>query len=813
MPVMILALLLAVQQPPPPAPPAADAWTTLHPTALRAASGAELTLRADGSVFVGGVEPATDVYELEAEVAAGALIALRLEALPDPALPLGGASRAANANLCVSEIEVFAAAPKSRKKAVPVRFHVAHQTRGERGTARRLIDGNPGTCWVVHGSGGEPSVAVLVAEAPFGFAEGTALTVRIHQTSRWANHGLGRFRLAVSEHPAAAEAYAAPLDPIALRADAATWSGIQFLLARQHPDGTWFNWLEPEHPYGMTSLCAYALYKAGLPREHAALQLALAYLDVHPAEYTYDAALRILLYTALDPVRWRERIEQAAEVLLFVPDNYFTYQYAGGQLAGGDLSNHQFAVVALHALDEHGFALDKRLWQRIAERIVSHQHPDGSFGYHPDSGATPTMALAGLAVAAACGKAYERNGLPRKDQEALRKTVAAAVAYCGAHWLLDQSRDVGPLDRWFYYACYGMERAAALAGVERFGERDWYAEVATELCDRQHGDGSWTNPWGDHELNTAFALLTLARATAATGMPSIAARFAPRWSSAGTGAELALTAVGAPATEVYLAGIGKKMVDDFAWPGEARPRILRVQWLLDGAPAGPPVEAERDPAEAARSVLTPRFAQRLALPGNGDRELRAAVWMIPPGGTPEDAEEVRSAPLQLTLRGLVDAAVQAEMEVMRREAWSFPPEFEELEASSSHEAGRTGPGLAFDRAQSTRWSCAAGDHAPWIRAVWKRAVPVGGMRLLPALHAGRLRDGSGFDVPTRVLLILNGKEERLLEFGPAEMLTGVTVEFGRKFPLRRVELRILERTPGAEHPGLAGWREIQFFAP
>ncbi|MDA1260053.1 MAG: terpene cyclase/mutase family protein [Planctomycetota bacterium] len=805
---LTIALLPVMQQ-----LPEMDPWIPLRPTALRSEAGAELALRPDASVFVTGVEPATDVYELQAEVGAGALIALRLEAIPDSALPLSGASRSANANFCISEIEVFVSAPKSRKKPQAVRFRAVHQTRGDRGTARRLIDGNRSSSWVVHASSGEPSVVVLVAEAPFGFEKGTELTVRIRQESQWSNHGLGSFRLAVTEDAAAADSYAAKLDPVALRADAATWKGIQFLLTRQHPDGTWFDWLEPEHPGGMTSLCAYSLYKAGMPREHAALQLALAYLDTHPAEYTYDAALRILLYTSLDPERWRERIEQAAEVMMFVPDMYFTYKFAGGTGSGGDLSNHQFATVALHALDDHGFKIDKKLWQRLAERIISNQNDDGSFGYHPESGATPTMALAGLAVAAACRNAYERNGLSRKDQDVLRKAVDAAVAYCGANWLLDQPRNTGPLDRWFYYACYGMERAAALAGVEAFDEHDWYAEVATELCDVQNGDGSWHNPWGEHEMNTAFALLTLARATAATGMPSISARFAPRWSNAGTGAELAITAVGAPELQLYLAGVGKKVVEDFAWPGEERPRVLQVQWLLNGVPAGEPVVNEQDPAVAARGMVTPRFAQRLSLPGNGDYEVIAVALLIPPGFPPEDAEELRSAPLKLEVRGLADAPVQAEIEFMRREAWIFPPDFRDLSASSSHDASKTAPGLAFDRAQNTRWSCAADDKEPWIRAEWKRAVPVGAMRLLPALTSGRLADGSGFDLPRKVLLILNGKDERILEFGPAEMLTGITIEFERKLNLRRVEIRVLEREVGVEHPGLVGWREIQFFAP
>lgn len=802
--------LLAAQEPP---VGAVDPWQVLRPSASRSESGSTLELQTDGSIFVTGAEPDSDVYVVEAQVEAAPLVALRLEALPDPRLPQQGASRAANANFCVTEIELAESAPKGRREPRTVSFREVHQTRGDRGTARRLIDGSPSTYWVVHGSAGEPSVVVLVAEAPFGAEPGTTLTVRIRQESRHKNHGIGRFRLAVTADPAAAGAYAEDAGPLALRADAATWNGIQFLMRRQHPDGTWFDWLEPEHPEGMTALCAYALYKAGMPREHAVLQLAFAYLQEHPAEYTYDAALRILLFTALDPERWRGQIEQAAEVLLYLPDNYFTYLYAGGTGGGGDLSNHQFACVALNALDEHGFRVDRKLWERLAARIVANQNPDGSFGYHPDGNATPTMSLAGLAVTSACRNAWERNGWSRKDLEALRRSVHRAVAYCSGAWLLEQPRDQGPLDRWFTYACYGMERAAALAGIEKFGEHDWYDEVATELCDRQAGDGSWSNPWGEQELNTAFALLTLARATAATGMPSISARFAPRWSTAGTGADLAITAVGAPEIQVYLAGIGARPTADLAWAGERRPRLVEVQWLLDGMPAGEPQRLEGDPSGSTAALAMPRFAQRITVPGNGDYELRAVARVQPPGGGPDDWVDLPGGPLKLEVRGLVDAKVQAEMDRMRREVWTFPPEFRLLAASSSHDAGRTGPPLAFDRGQSTRWSCAADDAEPWIRAEWKTAVPVGLIRLLPALDNGRLADGTGFDEPRRVLLVLNGRDEYEVEFEADQMLDGVTVTFERRVNLRRVEVRILERTRGVAHPGLAGWREIQFFEP
>lgn len=794
-------------------PAAPEAWSLLRPERLASSAGSVLQARADGAIFVSGAEADADVYELECTVPFAGIVALRLEALPDPALPLGGAGRAANSNLVVTEVEVEAGPAGKRRKPARVPFRAVHQSRGDAGSGRRLIDGNLTSGWAVHGSAGAPSVAVLLAESPFGFEAGTTLIVRIRQESRWKNHGLGCFRLAVTESQAAADAYAPQLGPLALRVDTATWNGIQFLLNRQHPDGTWMNWMEVHMYAGTASLCGYALYKAGVPRDHAAIQLTLAYLETHPAEYTYDAALRILWYTSLDPAQYAAQIEQAAEVLLYAPERYFTYTYAGGQGPGGDLSNHQFGVVALHELDEHGIKLDPKLWRRLAERIVATQKPDGSWGYVPEGGATPTMSLAGLAVAAACRNALERGGAPRKDLEVMQKSVDRGLQYCGENFLLDQPRDAGPLDRWFWYACYGMERCAALAGADHFGKHDWYAEVADQLCNEQGGDGAWRTPWGDDEITTAFCLLTLARATAATGMPSIAARFAPRWSSAGAEADLTITAVGAPEVSVYLAGIGKKAVEDFSWPGEARPRIVEVQWLLDGQPAGEPVRMEGDPAGRARAGSTPRFAARLSVPGNGDFRLQAVARVIPPGGSEAELEEFGSAPLILAVRGLVDPPRRLEMEAMHRESWPLRPDLREISCSSTQDAARAGAERAFDRAQSTRWSCLKDDPEPWLRAEFRRGVAVKAIRLLPVLDQGRMGDGLGMDVPRRVRLLVNDREEILLDCGPADMLRGLTVEFDKKITLRRIEVRILQRDPGLVYPGYAGWREIQLLTP
>mgnify|MGYP001389060230 CR=1 FL=1 len=773
-------------------------WTVLRADAVRSSGGATLSQRQDGAFVATGTNPDTDVYEVEASVADAGLVALRLEALPDPALPKGGAARSPNSNFCVSEVELEVA-PPGRRTWERVEFGTAFATRADDHSARRAGDGDVGSHWVVRGTHGAPSVLVLVADAPFGFAGGTRLRVRVRQESAHKQHQLGCFRLAVTTSTAASDAYAPVRRPLAERVDESTWRGIQFLLGRQHPDGTWFSAQEPDRHLGMTALCAYALSKAGVPTEHATLQMALSYLETHPPHETYDAALRILWLTSLDPEGYRAQIERAAEVLRYAPGQYFAYELP---CAAGDLSNHQFAVVALNALDTHGFPVERRTWERLADRSVVTQNADGSWGYRQPDAATPTMTLAGLAVAAACRAALERAKAPRRAIERPEAAVARALEYEAQHWYLRAPRSRGPLDRWFWYGCYGMERAAALAGVERFGAHDWYREVADVICEEQQDDGSWTNPWGEAERNTAFCLLTLARATASTGVPSIPARFEARWTNAGT-CDLGVTALGAPGVTAYLTDVGAAAISRLAWPGEVRPRVLEVQWHLDGVPLGDPCREGVDSATSPARGPLPRCAVSFTVPRDGDHELRAVARVAPPdGGAPVD---LAGTPLAIHVSGLVDADV---LERMRLARAALPPGCDQIEASSSRDDGEFAPKRAFDRSESTRWVARADDPQPTLTATWRRPVPVAALRLLPALDAAHLRDTPTFDVPRHVRVRINGTDDHELDLGPEHLRDGATLRLPAPIRIRRLEVRIETRDPGEREKGQCGWREI-----
>ena len=65
---------------------------------------------------------------------------------------------------------------------------------------------------------------------------------------------------------------------------------------------------------------------------------------------------------------------------------------------------------------------------------------------------------------------------------------------------------------WRFYWLWSLERAAALAGVEKLGDRDWYGEGAAVLLAEQKENGSWVGSESPF-LATSFAVLFLSRST------------------------------------------------------------------------------------------------------------------------------------------------------------------------------------------------------------------------------------------------------------------------------------------------------------
>lgn len=236
----IVATPAAKLLPLPPSPPqpeapqeAADAaWVPLVPTAFHSLVGATGTITADGTVMVAGAK-GQDTYTLTAALpAGGALQRLRLEVLPDPALPAGGPGRAGNGNFVLSELRLKVAAAGGGEPATPVRLVgvTADYSQGGWNIAG-AIDGNPETGWGVAGGIGSRHAAVFeVAKEP-PVLGGATVSIAVEQQYADGVHSLGKFGFSVVQAPVpsppAEQAKAATVAEKATSAEQKPAEGVQ----------------------------------------------------------------------------------------------------------------------------------------------------------------------------------------------------------------------------------------------------------------------------------------------------------------------------------------------------------------------------------------------------------------------------------------------------------------------------------------------------------------------------------------------------------------------------------------------------------
>jgi eukaryotic-like serine/threonine-protein kinase len=185
----------------------APRWTVLKPTEMKSESGASLTLQPDGSVLASGVNPDNDVYVIEVAVP-GPVGAIRLEVIPDPSMPAGGSGRAPIwGNFVLTDFRV-----KAGEKAVTWSSSDADFSQSRRnGQIRRFpiafaIDADESTGWAIWPQVSQPHWAVFLPSQPITTAGQTRLTFRLAFRSKdMLKYALGRFRLSVSDDPAAFE--------------------------------------------------------------------------------------------------------------------------------------------------------------------------------------------------------------------------------------------------------------------------------------------------------------------------------------------------------------------------------------------------------------------------------------------------------------------------------------------------------------------------------------------------------------------------------------------------------------------------------
>jgi WD40 repeat protein/tetratricopeptide (TPR) repeat protein len=171
-------------------------WKALAPTAMKSAGGGTLKVQPDGSILASGTNPEFDDYTIVATPDLERITAIRLEALPDPSLPLGGPGRAPQTgNFQLNEWRVFSAGKPCTLSAI-----VAAQSDGTR--ASKAIDGkvDQDVGWANHSRPGAASFAVVSTR--LSRARRDEMRIELHfSRAQGGGQNLGRFRLSVSDDP------------------------------------------------------------------------------------------------------------------------------------------------------------------------------------------------------------------------------------------------------------------------------------------------------------------------------------------------------------------------------------------------------------------------------------------------------------------------------------------------------------------------------------------------------------------------------------------------------------------------------------
>jgi len=145
---------------------------------------------------------------------------------------------------------------------------------------------------------------------------------------------------------------AQPAGPLTAEQVRASIDGaVKFLLTEQNEaSGAWTD--IPRYPGGVTALCTLSLLNAGVEPSDPRIQKALKFLRKIEPTQTYSAALQTMVFCEAEPrsdlpliqrnVNWLESIQQ--------PGGQWSYAAP----PGGDNSNSQFAILALHEAERAG---------------------------------------------------------------------------------------------------------------------------------------------------------------------------------------------------------------------------------------------------------------------------------------------------------------------------------------------------------------------------------------------------------------------------------------------------------------------------
>lgn len=327
--------------------------------------------------------------------------------------------------------------------------------------------------------------------------------------------------------------YSQDIDPQQVRL--AMEQGRQFLKNRQKPNGSWDE-MSSEERCGATALVILALVSCGESRDSAAVQRGIKFLRSFPgskAGRNYSIALQTMAFCVVDPVKDKMLISTNVELLEKNQVHQKGSPHDGGWdytpgSARTDLSNSQFAILALYEAERVGVKVSDDTWFRAYRYWSDTQNINfpstGSWGYVPSSdgkGSTDqrgSMTCAGLASLIITSGILEKGSAIVEGEKIIcfrqQNKPAADKLRLGFKWISDHfsvSKNPGIEGTYLYYYLYALERVGRMTNQRFIGNHDWYREGTDKLLNlRDKVDGSWREGTLI-DSQTAMALLFLSK--------------------------------------------------------------------------------------------------------------------------------------------------------------------------------------------------------------------------------------------------------------------------------------------------------------
>ena len=304
-------------------------------------------------------------------------------------------------------------------------------------------------------------------------------------------------------------------------------NGVRYLLDKQSK--TRGDWSEhySQTVLGTSALATLALLNAGVDPKSDSIQNALTYLRSMPMpESTYGISLQTMAFCAADPKRFRAEITRNVQWLeksqMRAGPRVGSWSYGGGRGTGGDNSNAQFAVLALHEAERVGVKVDPQTWKASLDYWVKCQNQDGSWSYLGSDAGTGSMTCAGITSVIICsGRVGDGDAKVNGEtieccgEQANNESVERGIQWLADHFHIDKNPNA-PLGGYWLYYLYGLERVGRMSGRRFIGQHDWFREGAEILISMQDDlRGQW-NGRGHAEgeypvIATSLALLFLSK--------------------------------------------------------------------------------------------------------------------------------------------------------------------------------------------------------------------------------------------------------------------------------------------------------------